>query len=66
MVAVAAVIAAWAWDAAPFAPVVAVALIAAFDAVAVRGAVRPAKVIGFQQMCFGVAVVVVTAVAVLV
>lgn len=64
--AVATVAIAWVADAVPLAPVVAVSAIAAFNVAAVRGAVRPAKVIGFQQMFFGVAVVVVTAVAVLV
>lgn len=56
---------AWLFDAVPFAPVVAVAVIAAFNIVAVRGPVRPAVVIGVTQMLFGIAVVAVTAIAVL-
>lgn len=63
--AVAAVGLAWGLDAIPLAPVVAVAAIAAFNVVAVRGPVKPAMVIGLQQMAFGIGVVVVTAVAVL-
>ena len=63
--AVAAVSLAWGLDAIPLAPVVAVAAIAAFNVVAVRGPVKPAMVIGLQQMAFGIGVVVVTAVAVL-
>ena len=63
--AVAAVGLAWGLDAIPLAPVVAVAAIAAFNVVAVRGSVKPAMVIGLQQMAFGIGVVVVTAVAVL-
>ena len=43
---------------------VAVAAIAAFNVVAVRGPVKPAMVIGLQQMAFGIAGVVITAVAV--
>ena len=63
--AVAAVGLAWVLDAIPLAPVIAVAAIAAFNVVAVRGPVKPAMVIGLQQMAFGIGVVVVTAVAVL-
>lgn len=63
--AVAAVSLAWGLDAIPLAPVIAVAAIAAFNVVAVRGSVKPAMVIGLQQMTFGIGVVVVTAVAVL-
>lgn len=63
--AVAAVSLAWGLDTIPLAPVIAVAAIAAFNVVAVRGPVKPAMVIGLQQMAFGIGVVVVTAVAVL-
>jgi hypothetical protein len=49
----------------PLAATSVVAVIAAVNITAVRLAPRPAKVIGIQQMCFGVTVVVVTAVAVL-
>ena len=63
--AVTAVAAAWLFDAIPFVPVAAVAAIAVFNFVAVRGPVRRAVVIGLQQMTLGIAVVVVTATAVL-
>lgn len=63
--AVVAVAAAWVLDAIPFVPVVAVAAIAVFNLAAVRGPVRRAVVIGLQQMTFGIAVIVVTAIAVL-
>ena len=63
--AVVAVAIAWVAGAIPLAPVVAVAAIAVFNVVAVRGPVKPAMVIGLQQMAFGVAVTVITAVAVL-
>ena len=66
ILAVAAVGAAWLFDAVPLPPVLAVAAIAVFNIVAVRGPVRRAVVIGIQQMIFGIAVVVITAVAVLV
>jgi hypothetical protein len=65
VLAVAAVALAWGFGAIPLVPVVAVAAIAAFNVVAVRGRVKPAMVIGLQQMAFGIAVVVSTAVAVL-
>lgn len=65
VVALAAVGATWMLDAVPFAPVVAVLAIAVFNIVAVRRPARRAVVIGMQQMAFGVAVTVVTAVAVL-
>lgn len=64
IVAVAAVTLAWALDALPFAPVCAVAALAVFNLVAVRGPVRRPLVIGLQQMTFGVAVIAVTAIAV--
>jgi hypothetical protein len=60
-----AVAVAWMLDAIPFAPVIAVAAIAVFNIAAVRGPVKRAVVIGLQQMTFGVAVIVVTAIAVL-
>jgi hypothetical protein len=52
-------------DAVPLAATIAVATIAVFNVSAVRMRPRPAKVIGIQQMCFGLAVVGVTAAAVL-
>ncbi len=61
-VAVAAI--AWAVDAIPFAPVVAIAAVGAINLAAVRAEPRPAKVIGFQQMFFGLFVVAVTAASV--
>jgi hypothetical protein len=65
VLAVAAVGLAWLADAIPFTPVMAVAAIAGFNVVAVRGPVKRAVVIGAQQMIFGIAVVAVTAIAVL-
>ena len=65
VLATAAVAVAWGLGAIPPAPVIAVATIATFNVVAVRGPVRRAKTIGVQQMAFGVAVVAVTATAVL-
>ena len=56
---------AWSVDAVPLAAAIAILVVAAFNLGAVRSAPRPAKVIGLQQMFFGIAVVVVTAVAVL-
>lgn len=56
---------AWAADATPPAAAIAIGVVAAFNVAAVRAAPRPAKVIGLQQMCFGFAVVAVTAIAVL-
>ena len=63
--AVVAVTAAWLSGTIPFAPVVAVAAVAVFNVAAVRGPVRRAVVVGLQQMTFGIAVIVVTAIAVL-
>jgi hypothetical protein len=65
VLATAAVVVAWGQGAIVLAPVIAVAVIAAFNVVAVRRPVKPAKTIGLQQMTFGIAVVVITAVAVL-
>lgn len=65
VLATAAVAVAWSIGAIPLAPVIAVAAIATFNVAAVRGPVEPAKTIGLQQMAFGIAVVVITAVAVL-
>ncbi len=62
--AVVAVAMAWAVDTIPIASVVAVVAVAVFNVAAVRGPVKPAVVIGLQQMFFGIAVVVVTAAAV--
>jgi hypothetical protein len=66
VLALAAVAVAWAVDAVPLAPVVALAAVAGFNVVAIRGPVRRAVVIGVQQTVLGLAVVVVTAVAVVV
>lgn len=63
VVALAGVALAWAAGAAPFASLAAMAVIAVVNVAAVRAAPRPAKVIGVQQMVFGLAVVVVTAAA---
>lgn len=63
--AVIAVAVAWMFDTIPLAAVVVVAAVAVFNIVAVRGPVKRAVVIGLQQMIFGVAVIVVTAFAVL-
>jgi hypothetical protein len=64
--AVVAVAVAYFADAVPLAAAIAITAVAAFNIGAVRAAPRPAKIIGFQQMFFGVAVVGVTAVAVMV
>ena len=64
-VAVIAVTGGWMVDAVPRAAAVAIAAVATFNVAAVRAAPRPAKIIGFQQMFFGFAVVIVTAIAVL-
>ena len=63
--AVVAITIAWLADAVPLAAQVAIIAVAAFNVGAVRAAPRPAKIIGLQQMFFGIAVVIVTAVAVL-
>lgn len=60
-----AVVAAWLFDAIPFAPVPAIGAIAVFNVAAVRGPVKRAVVVGLQQMTCGIAVVAVTAIAVL-
>ena len=65
LVAAVAVTVAWSAGAVPLAAAVAIALVAAFNVAAVRSAPRPAKIIGLQQMFFGIAVVIVTAIAVL-
>ena len=64
VVAVAAVFVAWMSGAIPLAPVVAVAAVAVFNVAAVRRPVQRVLVIGLQQMAFGLAVTIVTAVAV--
>ena len=56
---------AWFANIVPLAAAIAIIAVATFNVVAVRAAPRPAKIIGLQQMFFGIAVVVVTAVAVL-
>ena len=56
----------WVAGGLPFAPVVAMAVIAAINLTAVRLRPRPAVVIGVQQTVFGIAVIAVTAVSVLV
>lgn len=63
--AVVAVAGAWLADAIPFAPVVVMAVIAVFNVIAVRGPIRRVVVVGLQQMTFGIAVVTITAIAVL-
>ena len=65
VLAVAAVTIAWLVGVVPIAATSAIAAVAAFNIGAVRTAPRPAKVIGLQQMFFGIAVVIVTAIAVL-
>lgn len=65
LLALGAVVIATALDAVPHASAAVIAVIAAVNLVAVRAAPRPATVIGVQQTCFGLAVVVVTAAAVL-
>lgn len=65
VLATAAVAVAWGIGAISLAPVIAVAAIATFNVAAVRGPVKPPKTIGLQQMTFGIAVVVITAAAVL-
>jgi hypothetical protein len=65
VLAVVAVAVAWMFEAIPFAPVVAAGAIAVFNIAAVRGPVKRAVLIGAQQMTFGIAVIVVTATAVL-
>lgn len=58
-----AVTAGWLLGAVPPAAAIAIAVVAVFNLGAVRATPRPAKIIGFQQMFFGVAVVIVTAIA---
>lgn len=65
ILALAAVSLAWILGAIPAAPVAAIAFIAVYNIAAVRGRVRRAVVIGLQQMTFGIAVVVISAIAVL-
>jgi hypothetical protein len=62
--AVGAVTSAWVIDAVPFAAAAAIVAVAVFNVGAVRATPRPAKVIGLQQMFFGIAIVIITAVAV--
>jgi len=62
--AVVAVTIGWRANAVPLAAALAVLAVATFNVGAVRSAPRPAKVIGLQQMCFGIAIVVVTTVAI--
>ncbi|MGI9624578.1 MAG: YwiC-like family protein [Acidimicrobiales bacterium] len=64
LLAVVAVVVAWILDSIPVAPVLAIAAIAVFNIVALRGPVKRAVVIGVQQTVFGVVVVAVTAIAV--
>ena len=65
VLAVVAATGAWLAGAVPLAATIAIAVVAAFNVGAVRAAPRPAKVIGVQQMLFGIAVVTTTAIAVL-
>ena len=62
VVAVVAVSVAWWIDATPRASAIAIAVVAVFNLGAVRAAPRPAKLIGLQQMFFGMAVVTVATV----
>lgn len=64
--AVAVTVAATAWllDAVPLAPTIALAVVGIINAVAVRRPPRPPKVLGIQQMGFGILVIAVTAIAV--
>jgi hypothetical protein len=63
--AVVAVTIAWVAEVVPLAAVIAIMVIALFNVGAVRSAPRPAKIIGLQQMFFGLAVVGVTAASLL-
>jgi hypothetical protein len=65
VVAVVAVTVSWAVGSSPAAAAGAIAAIGVFNVGAVRADPRPAKLIGFQQMFFGIVVVVVTTSAVL-
>lgn len=56
---------AWVAEVVPLAAVIAIMVIALFNVGAVRSAPRPAKIIGLQQMFFGLAVVGVTAASLL-
>lgn len=64
VLAVVAVAVAWLVGAVPLAAAVAIVAVAVFNVGAVRVAPRPATIIGLQQMFFGIAVVIVTAIAV--
>jgi len=59
-----AALAAWIGGLVPLAAALAIVGVAAFNLVAVRRAPRPAKIVGLQQMTFGIAVILVTALAV--
>ncbi|MCP3935027.1 MAG: YwiC-like family protein [Actinomycetia bacterium] len=63
--AVVAVVVGWGFDAVPIAAVVAVAAASAANLVSARRDPRPAKILGMQQLAFGVAVTLVTAIAVI-
>lgn len=65
VLAVGAATAAWVAGAVPLVAAIAIAAVAVFNVGAVRTSPRPAKVIGVQQMLFGIAVVVTTALVVL-
>lgn len=65
VLAVAAVLTAWLLGAVPLGALLAVAGAASLNLVWSRGPIRPAKVVGMQQLFLGVAVVAVTAAAVL-
>src|SRR6056297_2198678 len=65
VLAVAAVAIGWILDAVPFATVVVLAAVGAINVAALRLEPRPPKVLGIQQMIFGLAVTAVTATAVL-
>lgn len=63
LVAVGAVLVGWAFDLVPAGAVVALVILAVINLLAVRVAPKPAVVIGIQQMVFGIAVIVITAIA---
>jgi hypothetical protein len=63
LAAVAAAVFGWAFDLVPAAAVVALAVLGGINVAAVRLPPRPAVVIGIQQMIFGIAVILTTAIA---
>ena len=65
VLAVAAVAMGWIVDAVPFATIVVLAIVGTFNIAALRLKPRPPKILGVQQMIFGLAVTAVTATAIL-